>query len=265
MGKTNSSQAFAAFQTVMNEMARAGTVRIPGLRAAQIGVNRQAKSRKRNNAKTNKGVFSLANLFGTRGAMVNPLQNIEGSAIYLDYIDESFTIAADKKLRTQGMLEFKTWFDLFNTQENAEPALKTFITQLVVRSEDPFILVPFMCTLETAGVITSSNEASSDYMAAIEAAIAGTEGSYEVLGEIIAKINPNKYSNAYSYTANVDLNLTSRVQRYFSHCSKKEFDGESPKAYYFGLAVRGEPETVVNVDGWNRIVCSQKKRKPVLL
>jgi hypothetical protein len=266
MGNKNATaKAWAAYQAVMNELQRYGTFKIPGGKNAASFVNRrlasgQVTSRRRHKTNATK-VIELASIFGTPPGMVNPLQRIEGVQLWNDKISMSWTIATDNKQRTRFVTDYKYWFDIFNTEENAEPNLKRWILILNLYSEHPFVAIPFVATQETDASITEGDTASSNYLTAIETSISGSEAGYEVLGEIVAKLNTTRYTAGYTYTAQVNIDLTEKIRKYFSHCSRKEFDGEDPKEFNLGMVIRGEPADVITAVGWNQITCSQSKRR----
>jgi hypothetical protein len=268
MGKSNNAaKAWAAYQAVINELQRYGTFKIPGGKNAASFVNRRlasgnVTSRRRHTTNGSK-IIELASVFGTPPAIVNPLQRIEGVQLWNDLISMTWTIATDNKQRTRFVTDYKYWFDIFNTEENAEPNLKRWVLSLNLYSETPFVAIPFVATQETDAVITEGDTASSNYLTAIETSISGSEGGYEVLGEIVAKLNPNRDSGTtvFTYSAQINIDLTEKIRKYFSHCSRKEFDGEDPKEFNLGLVIRAEPAQVVTAKGWNQITCSQSKRK----
>jgi hypothetical protein len=174
------------------------------------------------------------------------------------------TTAAGNQLRIVNQLPMKTWFDIFNTQEDAVPDVKEMNIVWDFHSDYPFIIIPFVTTVETAGSIASTDVADSNYLVGIQTAIAGTEGSFEVLGEIHSHLNPDYGANGYQYTALVQLDLTQKVRKYFDHCSRKEFEGEDPKSFFFGLVYRAQENKTVTLNGWNKFVVGQRRRKPNL-
>jgi hypothetical protein len=198
--------------------------------------------------------------YGTSPATLNPLFNVEGATQNTELISASVVTGAGKKLRMVQELDINALFEANNTEENSNPVVKSFIMDFVCTDDAPFIVYPFLATLEAGQSVPSTDEVSSDITAIVNTALTGHEHSIVTLGELVAQ-RDETVDQTGDWNVKGRINLTNAMNQYFGHCARAEFRGETAKELMFGWIVRTAiPEASVSILGWKRYSITQKKR-----
>jgi hypothetical protein len=197
---------------------------------------------------------------GTSPNVLNPLLNVEGAIQQTELIATNVTTAAGKSIRVVQELDVNAFFETYNTEENSNPFVKDFTMDFVCTDDAPFIVYPFLATLEAGQSIPATDEVTPNVVAAIDAALSGHEHSTTILAELVAQRNET-VDQSFDWNVRGRINLTKAFRKYFGHCARAEFRGETPKELMFGWIVRmAVPESTISILGWKRYSITQIKR-----
>jgi hypothetical protein len=251
--KTNSWTAQGRGQAASN--------RAKAVRAAQNAAFANQRARASRQAQNQAWASVIAQTQkGSPPNVLNPLFNIEGAEQRTELIAATVTTAAGKQLRVVQELDVNALFESFNTEENSNPHVRDFTMDFVCTDDAPFIVYPFLATLEAGQSVPSTDNTNSSILEALEAALTGHEHSTTVLGELVAQRNEMVDSEG-DWNVKGRINLTKAFQKYFAHCARAEFRGETAKELMFGWIVRtAVPENSVSILGWKRYSITQIKR-----